>query len=46
MVTIYCNNHTCNKRNKCARYTRNYKIINKPVKNFKCQATNNNFIPL
>ena len=43
MEAILCINHTCVKKDKCARYTRHHKIINKPVKRFDCKKSDNMF---
>lgn len=45
-MNVLCNNHTCVRNKKCARYTGHYRVINRLTKRFKCQSGENLFIEL
>ena len=46
-ITVYCCNHQCVRNHRCARYTRNHKLVGmKIVKRYNCQGGENHFVEL
>ena len=45
-ITVYCCNHQCVRNHRCARYTRNHKLVGmKIVKRYNCQGGENQYEP-